>query len=213
VKSKDVRKHKGTYHHGDLYTSAIEVAYGEIDKNGSIDLTLRTIAEQIGVTHAALYHHFADRTALLAGVAEKGFQEVGVAMDRASDAATTPLERYRRMGLAYTKFALRHPRIYGVMFGPEATAHAGNRTLSYAASTVFYRIRTAILECQKAGSLAGGSPEEHTLFCWSAVHGFASIATEQQLSKIEGKLPPIDDLAEMIVRRIFTGLAPHRSGR
>jgi AcrR family transcriptional regulator len=213
VKSKDIRKHKGTYHHGDLHTSAIEAAYDEIEKTGSINLTIRPVAEQIGVTHAAVYHHFEDRTALLAGVAEKGFQEVGVAMDRASDSATTPLERYRRMGLAYTKFALRHPRIYGVMFGPEATKHAGSRTLSYAASTVFYRIRMAILECQKAGVIVGGSPEEHTLFCWSTVHGFASIATEQQLSRIEAKLPSIDDLAEMIVRRIFTGLAPHRGGR
>jgi AcrR family transcriptional regulator len=213
VKAKDIRKHKGTYHHGDLYTSVIEAAYAEIDKNGSIDLTIRTIAEVIGVTHAAVYHHFEDRAAILAGVAEKGFQEVGAAMDRASDPAPTPLERYRRMGLAYTKFALRHPRIYGVMFGPEATAHAGDRQLSYAASTVFYRIRMAIIECQKAGLLAGGSPEEHTLFCWSAVHGFASIASEHQLAKIEGKLPSLDDLAEMIVRRIFTGLAPHRSSR
>ena len=202
--SKPRRKAKGAYHHGDLHAAIVAAATAEVMRAGPEALTIRGVAERVGVTHAAVYHHFADRTAMITAVAGQAFLDLGAEMDRAAERATAPLDRYRRLGLAYTQYALRNPRLYALMFGPEAIASEPG--LARAADAVFARIRDAIAECQRAGAIAAGSPEQHTVFCWSVVHGFASLAIDQQLGRVAPTLPAIDQLAEMIVTRVLTGL-------
>jgi len=93
------------------------------------------------------------------------------------------------------------------MFGPEAAARHAYPALAAAATHVFDLIRESIAACQKEGILLNGTPDEHALFCWSAVHGFASLMVERQVAMLH--LPPADPetLSELIVLRIFTGLA------
>jgi len=198
------RKRKGAYHHGDLHDAIVGAATAEVTRAGPHALTIRSVAERVGVTHAAVYHHFADRTAMITAVARQAFLELGAEMDHAAEGAKAPLERYGRLGLAYTRYALRHPALYAVMFGPEAIATEPD--LARAADAVFVRIRDAIVECQRSGAIAAGSPEQHTVFCWSVVHGFASLAIDRQLGRVASSLPAIDELAEMIVARVLTGL-------
>jgi AcrR family transcriptional regulator len=200
---RSTKKPKSSYHHGNLREAIVTAATAEVNRAGAIDLTIRVVAERVGVTHAAVYHHFEDRTAMVAGVAEHAFVELGAAMDRAALDAPTALERYRRLGHAYLTFALRHPRLYGVMFGAEAAAHPGGA----ARAAVFARIRDAIVACQRHSVVAAGSPDEITLFCWSAVHGFASLVADRQLDQLDAELPSIDVLADTIVQTIFTGVA------
>jgi AcrR family transcriptional regulator len=199
------KKPKGAYHHGNLREAIVVAGTAIVNTKGSHALTVRTVAERVGVTHAAVYHHFEDRTQMIAAVAEAGFLAVGADLARAAGGTPQPLARYRRMGVAYVTFALQHPRLYGVMFGAETAAEHANPALAAAARAVFDKMRAVIAECQAAGFLAPGSPDLHTLFCWSAVHGYASLVSERQL----GHLPLVGSpgaLAETIVDRIFTGV-------
>jgi len=199
------RKPKGAYHHGNLREAIVEAATAIVNARGPLALSVRTVAEKVGVTHAAVYHHFDDRTEMIAAVAEAGFIAIGAEMARAAAPATIALDRYRRMGLAYVTFALRHPKLYGVMFGAETAAEHANPALAAASRAVFDQMSGVIVECQADGVLAPGSPELHTLFCWSAVHGFASIVSERQLGHLPIAGSP-EGLAEKIVDRIFTGV-------
>jgi AcrR family transcriptional regulator len=199
------KKPKGAYHHGNLREAIVIAATGIVNTVGALALTVRTVADRVGVSHAAVYHHFEDRTQMIAAVAEAGFVAVGADMARAAEGTPQPLARYRRMGVAYITFALRHPKLYGVMFGAETAAEHANPALAAAARAVFDKMRAVIAECQAAGSLAPGSPELHTLFCWSAVHGYASLVSERQLGHLPLAGSP-STLAETIVDRIFTGV-------
>ena len=61
------------YHHGDLRQALIQGALVLIEQEGIAALSLREVARRIGVSHAAPYHHFEDRSALLGAIAEQGF--------------------------------------------------------------------------------------------------------------------------------------------
>jgi TetR/AcrR family tetracycline transcriptional repressor len=52
-------------------TDVVERALGVLDQYGLADLSMRRIAAELGVQPSALYHHFANKQALLAAVADE----------------------------------------------------------------------------------------------------------------------------------------------
>lgn len=77
--------------------------------------TMRAIAAKIGYTPTAIYHHFRDKDALLEELCLVDFQALGQAMYKIGR-IEDPVERLRRMGLAYTDFAMDNPSQYRFMF-------------------------------------------------------------------------------------------------
>ncbi len=69
-------KNDSSYHHGDLRSALIKAAAAEIERGGYENLSLRELAQSLGVSRAAPYRHFADRRALLAAVASDGFDRL-----------------------------------------------------------------------------------------------------------------------------------------
>jgi len=205
VVSRPRRKPRGAYHHGNLREAIVGAATAIVNASGPLALNVRAAAERVGVTHAAVYHHFADREAMIAGVAEAAFVHIAKDMEQACAGATAPLDRYRRMGLAYVRYALRHPTLYALTFGAEVAATRDEPDLQRARDRVFAMMTDAIVACQRDNWLAPGPASLHTLFCWSAVHGYASLVADHQLDNLALAGSP-DQLAQMIVDRVFTGL-------
>ena len=85
-----------TYHHGDLRAALLKVATAEIERVGYESLSLRELAEKLGVSRAAPYRHFADRRALLAAVAAEGFDELtAIHRNAVAENAAGPARRGR----------------------------------------------------------------------------------------------------------------------
>lgn len=105
---------RATYRHGNLRAEAIAAAYHLATQGGLKALTLRRVAEAVGVAHRSLYNHFRDREALEDAVAEAGFLEMGATL---KDAPTAEAFVARYVG-----FALAHRQLYEVMSSrPHAT--------------------------------------------------------------------------------------------
>lgn len=77
--------------------------------------TMRAIAAKIGYTPTAIYHHFLDKEALITELCLADFTALGQAMYNIGRIAD-PVERLRRMGMAYTEFAMENPSQYRFMF-------------------------------------------------------------------------------------------------
>jgi AcrR family transcriptional regulator len=73
--------------------------------------TMRAIAARIGYTPTAIYHHFRDKDALIVELCMADFSALGQAMHKIGR-IEDPVERLRRMVLAYTDFALDNPSQY-----------------------------------------------------------------------------------------------------
>src|SRR6185295_9094070 len=78
------------YHHGNLANALVDAAIEIVAKDGIEGLTLKAAGAKAGVTHAAVYRHYKDKTALLVAVAERGFVELARVMERALASAPPP---------------------------------------------------------------------------------------------------------------------------
>jgi len=139
-------------------------------------VTMREIARRIDYTATAIYHHFADKNALLQELCAVDFKALAYEMVKIGHIAD-PIERLRRIGLAYVDFALTHPSHYRFMFitpKPEipTAEHIGNpEEDSY-----------AFLKMTIGDAIARGRfrPEitdidQLAQMLWAAVHGVVSI--------------------------------------
>jgi len=200
-------KRKRSYHHGDLRRALLDEALRLIEKEGPRALTLREVARRAGVSQAAPYHHFADKEAMLAAVAEEGFVELLAAQVEARDAAgDEPIARLQGLGRGYIRFAVQHPAHYRVMFvgAVEIPKHAA---LHEAAHRTFEALMDVVVEGQKAGVLRSGNPSELAVIVWSMMHGLAMLWTDCRLEGLAGPFGGIEALAASAGDALVRGLS------
>ncbi|MGC1309556.1 MAG: TetR/AcrR family transcriptional regulator [Phormidesmis sp.] len=187
-----------TYHHGDLRQALLEAALVILQTKDVKSLSLRGVARQAGVSHTAPYRHFADKSALLAAVAEEGFIEFGQYLQSAVDQASAdPIESLQATGVAYVRYALEHPTHFRVMFRDfdfEAIP-AGNSSLEPTANGTFQILVDVIIAGQTAGAIKAGDPKLLATGKWALVHGLAMLM-------LDGMLPGKKDDAIALARTI-----------
>jgi AcrR family transcriptional regulator len=105
-----------TYHHGDLRAALLKAAAAEIERSGYETLSLRELAESLGVSRAAPYRHFEDRRALLAALAADGFDALTAIHRKAIASEKTPQARLAAAGRGYLAFAMERPQLFRLMF-------------------------------------------------------------------------------------------------
>jgi AcrR family transcriptional regulator len=160
------------YHHGDLRTALLDAALRAVEAGGHAALSLRELAQGLGVSHAAPYRHFATREALLAAVAATGFARLAEAWLGAWQGAgpVPPAARLRVAARAYLGFATEHPALFRLMFqGPPPPG----------ADAAF-----AGLQATVAAALPGAleaTVKARTIAMWAALHGFAWLCLEGRL--------------------------------
>src|SRR6476619_3795665 len=105
----DGRMNRDTYHHGDLKAVILAKVATLVAERGADGISLRELAREAGVSHAAPAHHFTDRRGLFTALAAQGWRLLAEAL-----AAARP--DFIDAALAYVRFALYHPGHYAVMF-------------------------------------------------------------------------------------------------
>src|SRR4026209_909573 len=104
------------YHHGDLPDALLAAAERVLERDGLPGLTLRAVAREAGVSHAAPTHHFGDLTGLLSQLAAIGFPPFNAAMVAAGRTETHPLMKALARAKAYVAYAQAQPGMYILMF-------------------------------------------------------------------------------------------------
>src|SRR3954466_6936111 len=100
------------YHHGDLRRALIDAARRILEAEGPSALSLRAVAREAGVSPAAPYHHFKDKSELLNAVAHEGWELLDAAIIKAKAAAPSAREAMSDIGVAYVCFARDNPALY-----------------------------------------------------------------------------------------------------
>ncbi|MEN9230753.1 MAG: TetR/AcrR family transcriptional regulator [Thermostichus sp. DG02_5_bins_236] len=179
---------KNSYHHGDLRQNLIDAAIALISEEGISDLSLRQVARRVGVSHNAPYRHFEDKEALLAAVAEQGFQCLRVTMETAKQGI--PIDSFQcleAIGIAYVNFALAQPFHYRLMFGDYRYNLSKHSALAEAAQQSFMVLVNTIREGQSAGIFRSADPLSMARVAWSLVHGQSMLALDNRLQVKQGE--------------------------
>jgi AcrR family transcriptional regulator len=197
---------KPRYPPGKLRQALIAAAVDIIEKQGPDALTLREVAHRVGVSHAAPYHHFPDREAILAAVAEEGFGKLAEAMEDArAVAGRSPRARLCASGVGYVRFATHHPSHFRVMFAGIVPI-TSYPSLGQAGMRAFGILMEGVVAAQEAHLLREGPPAELALLAWSMVHGVAMLQVNGILAGACGKGASIDHLAQAATEAIVRGL-------
>jgi AcrR family transcriptional regulator len=189
------------YHHGNLRTELLTRAWEVVDAEGVDALSLRQLARDIGVSHGASARHFRDKQALLDALAVEGFRRLNAALADAADSTGPFAERFRAAGDAYVSFAVAHPAILSVMYTAKHSPEASPALLEL--SPLGMRALVALLEAgQASGEVGPGSAEEHALVAFAAIHGVATLATDDLLNGV-----PWQEAAHATVSFVWRGLS------
>ena len=195
-----------SYHHGNLRASLLDEAARMIAENGVASVTMRAIGERLGVSRAAPYRHFPDKTSLLAAVAAVGFEDLNEQLLQVdAGASDSGLARFRRLGEAYVRFALDHPAHYRLMYGEQSLERAEAPELRAAADNLFGHLVTVIESQQAAGRVKREDPQVLAYIAWSAMHGLASLL-------IDGQIDAATDIDRLIRHATQTVLDGMRAG-
>jgi len=195
------------YHHGDLQAALLDEAAAMIAEGGAASVTMRALGRRLGVSRAAAYRHFEDKTALLVAVATAGF---GRLRDRlqAVDAGAprSSVERIRRMGEEYVHFALENPAHYRLMYGREGLGRRNVPELREAGNALFEQLVDVIQAYQESGKIKRQDPRAQAYVAWSAVHGLASLLIDGQiLTAVD-----VDGLIRQTTRTVLDGIRVRR---
>jgi AcrR family transcriptional regulator len=176
------------YHHGDLRAALLASAERVLRERGPGELSLRELAREAGVSHAAPSRHFKDKQALLDALAQEGFDRLDAALRSAvAEAGPSFADRLTALVHAYVAFATGNAVLLDLMYTvkhePAASAEltAASRRLGELAFAL-------LAEAQARGEIPAGPVEIVGLPVFSTLHGFADLA-------INGTLTPEDAAA------------------
>ncbi|GAA2808184.1 TetR/AcrR family transcriptional regulator [Kitasatospora sp. CM 4170] len=198
---------EGSYHHGNLRTALLERAEAVLAESGADGLSLRSLARDLGVSHAAPSRHFRDRRALLDALAVSGFATLNGAMRAAAEAPDRPVTaRLAEVGRAYLGFAVRHAALLDLMFTAKHAEDSSNELceLGHDCLEIVARL---IAEAQRAGAVRDGDPVRLALVAFSATHGLAMLAVGSLLDDT-----PLADATDLTLDVLLAGLRPDPAG-
>lgn len=179
------RKHprsRRSYHHGDLRRVLIDAALDVVQKKGLGALSMRSVARAAKVSHMAPYHHFEDKSALVAAVAAEGFRRMRVAMEsRIANCSEGPRARFRESGIAYVVFAVGHPSLFRLMFSAQVAEKKDYPELQDAAASAYSLLRGLVDESQREETRHLDDTELISVSAWALVHGLAVLCIDGQI--------------------------------
>ncbi|MBP0459067.1 TetR/AcrR family transcriptional regulator [Streptomyces montanisoli] len=201
------------YHHGSLRAALLDAAERGLRERGADRLSLRDLAREIGVSHAAPRRHFADRQALLDALAEAGFVRLGAAMhaalsegdgDGGDDGGGGEREfptRVRDAVSAFAHFATENPALHALM---NAGKHRPGATrVAQAAASAFAQMYDLIEEGQANDTLRQGDPEEIGIILYATVQGITTMVNNGMIDAAR-----LDGLIDTAVALFLRGARP-----
>jgi AcrR family transcriptional regulator len=176
---------KKSYHHTDLKKALFLSCHRFLKLTDPDKISLRRIAEDIGVSHAAIYRHFEDKDSLLEVMATYGFERLTKAQKKAIQKEKTSELGFLKAGVTYIKFAIQNPFYYKTMFLTKRKnpSEKLKKSMLRSYSLLISACRNYLKEKGRTND-----PREYALMVWSVVHGYSSLYRETEFPKSEANL-------------------------
>jgi len=140
-------------------------------------VSIRAIADAVGVTPPSIYLHFPDKETLLFAVCDRQFAIFDAALESAAATTDNPVEALELRGQAYVRFGLEHPEAYRIMFmGRSTLVDRHVDTVEKAGTTAFNHLVAAVQRAIDAGALRSDIDAlRGAIFLWTGMHGITSL--------------------------------------
>jgi AcrR family transcriptional regulator len=143
------------------------------------NVTVRRLSDEISYSQPVLYAHFGSRDGILAAVAIEGFQEIGVAMEKARKRVKRG-NTVESVAAAYLEFASSSPARYEVMFSLSLSVPFGDAATPQ-------EMRFAFAQLLELFQGQGSKSEVLAELFWASLHGIAELTRTKRFPRSRSK--------------------------
>src|ERR1700739_2940141 len=138
---------------------------GEVE--GWSNVTVRRLSDEISYSQPVLYAHFGSREGILAAVAIEGFQEIGLALEKARKRVKRG-NTVESVAAAYLEFAASSPALYEVMFSLSLS-------VPFDDAATPPELRFAFSQFLELFQGQSSKPDVLSELFWASLHGIAEL--------------------------------------
>jgi AcrR family transcriptional regulator len=174
-------------------------------KEGSAEkLTIRAVAQEVGVAAPSIYLHFSDKTELIWTALSDKYAQLADVLRAADEgvAAEGARARLRAQVHAYCRFAMANPGHYQLMYQVRQPAVDAGRIGLHPARMVSGSLRAAVARCADAGCSLALPVEQLATTLWSGLHG--SVALSQTIFSDASTEQFVLDMADGLLDSLIT---------
>jgi AcrR family transcriptional regulator len=174
----------------DVEAAILEAARDLLADGGVAGLSMRHIADRVGVTATAIYHYFDGKQDIVNRVVLRAFERFGSYLkDAMASHPVGSVERLHALGEAYIRFAFENDAYFRVIFSIQPKSRAELDEIPEGGG--YHLLRKTVSEAIKAGTIKGaldpgadgadiGTLEhEYTdvvsMYLWSLGHGLVTL--------------------------------------
>jgi AcrR family transcriptional regulator len=143
------------------------------------NVTVRRLSDEISYSQPVLYSHFGSREGILAAVAIEGFQEIGLALEKARKRPKRG-NAVESVADAYLEFAVSSPALYEVMFSLSLSVPFDDPATPPELHFAF----SQLMELFQAQS---SKPEVTSELFWANLHGIAELTRTRRFPRSRQK--------------------------
>lgn len=169
-------------------------------------VSIRAVADAVGVTAPSIYRHFADKRALLFAVCEKHFDALQARLEKMIEEEADPVDALRTMAHAYVDWGLEYPEEYRIMFmtRPGTSDGLDGYEDTIGRDTAFGLLEGTIELCMREGRMRRSDVFEIATALFAIVHG----VTSQAISNDPRFFPETDPhrTMDIIIDAVLVGL-------
>ncbi|MBR1233216.1 TetR/AcrR family transcriptional regulator [Bradyrhizobium sp. AUGA SZCCT0177] len=201
------------YHHGDLRRVLIDAALQLVGEGGPDAVSVREAARRAGVSPGAPFRHFPSRDALMNAVAEEAQRrfraeiEAALAEAPASNPANKPLGRFRCLGLAYLRWAMRNPTHFEIISSRRFFDHDEAAGVSHDNAELIDLTERTLAEAFAQGQLRSADLKQVQIAGRALVYGFARMNIDGHFPRWGVAGADAERTAEAILDLFIEGIA------
>jgi AcrR family transcriptional regulator len=184
-----------------LHEEILEATERLLVELGSEELvSIRVVADAVGVTPPSIYRHFEDKNHLMFEVCSRVFARLDDVLEAAMEGIDDPVEAMAARGRAYVRFGVEHPEQYRIMFMGHAQA-APDQWGEVITTGSFAHLMEGIERVIEVGRMAPDTDVfEMALHIWANIHGITSLLVARPSF-------PWPDLAPFVERHLAQCMA------
>jgi AcrR family transcriptional regulator len=144
-------------------------------REGVEGVTMRALADAIEYSPPVIYAHFRDKDAIIRELCNRQIR--GLAQAFSTYGALDPVERLRRIGYAYTDFAVQHPSHFRFLFLTEHALPGAEELGDDPEQNAYAFLKQTVKDGLAAGVFRAGytDAEEIAQLCWGSAHGLVAL--------------------------------------
>lgn len=168
-------------------------------------VSVRAIADAVGVTPPSIYLHFADKAELIFAVCAAHFLALDDATEWAAAGVDDPLLALRARGRAYVRFGLDHPEQYRILFmsKPGAMPRAWTPGVMLENAAFAHHVDAVQRAIDSGAFPATADAYLVAIELWATVHGVVSLL----LAHPDFPWPDVDALVDHMLATQARGIA------